>query len=388
MKKVMKTFLVLSLLGFFACNKKSGDLVLASSAGVQVNSSVIEKILQDLPEQSKSELENSKQAMEDFVMNTATQLASIDIIAKKAKEAGVEDGQDYKTRLSLGEQELLIRIFVAQKFTAKEEDLSDEQLRAEYDKIKATRSKEELKNFPEFEAVKARIKQQLVSQKAQEQFQAFVAPLTAKVEIDQANVAKVADDFYKGKDLDDKVVISKVGDASITVGDLLLSLGDISLEDVRKQVKSKQEAEQFFAKSAENLGVNVQIEQIAKDEGVEKSEQFAAELKEIEKILLVNIYLQDELFADLQVDDAQVKAEYEKIKASNKDLGPLSEVADRIKAQLLAVEQERLVMGYLETLKAEIELNRAAIDDFVYQNLSKDAKDAWDDEKGDEASEK
>ena len=287
----------------------------------------------------------------------------------------------------MGEQELLIRIFVAQKFTAKEEDLSDEQLRAEYDKIKATRSKEELKNFPEFEAVKARIKQQLVSQKAQEQFQAFVAPLTAKVEIDQANVAKVADDFYKGKDLDDKVVISKVGDASITVGDLL-SLGDISLEDVRKQVKSKQEAEQFFAKSAENLGVNVQIEQIAKDEGVEKSEQFAAELKEIEKILLVNIYLQDELFADLQVDDAQVKAEYEKIKASNKDLGPLSEVADRIKAQLLAVEQERLVMGYLETLKAEIELNRAAIDDFVYQNLSKDAKDAWDDEKGDEASEK
>ena len=241
MKKVMKTFLVLSLLGFFACNKKSGDLVLASSAGVQVNSSVIEKILQDLPEQSKSELENSKQAMEDFVMNTATQLASIDIIAKKAKEAGVEDGQDYKTRLSLGEQELLIRIFVAQKFTAKEEDLSDEQLRAEYDKIKATRSKEELKNFPEFEAVKARIKQQLVSQKAQEQFQAFVAPLTAKVEIDQANVAKVADDFYKGKDLDDKVVISKVGDASITVGDLLLSLGDISLEDVRKQVKSKQD---------------------------------------------------------------------------------------------------------------------------------------------------
>ena len=102
----------------------------------------------------------------------------------------------------------------------------------------------------------------------------------------------------------------------------------------------------------------------------------------------MNIYLQDELFADLQVDDAQVKAEYEKIKASNKDLGPLSEVADRIKAQLLAVEQERLVMGYLETLKAEIELNRAAIDDFVYQNLSKDAKDAWDDEKGDEASEK
>ncbi len=386
MKTVIKIFVLLSLLSLSACGSK--ETVLASSEGVEIKSSVVAKIFNEMPEQNRKELQGNKEALLNFTKNTAAQLASIEIIALRAKDAGVQESKDYLQKVKLGQQELLIRLFVNQEFTAKEEDLTDEQLRAEYDKIKSSLSEQELENLPEYEAVKAKIKQQLVSQKAQEQFQSFIAPLAEKVELKPENIQKVADDFYDEKPLDEKIVLSKVGESVATLQDLIISLGDLSLQDVRKQVKAKEEVEQFFRKSAENLGINIQIEQKAKDEGIEGSKQYLDELKEIKKILLVNIFLKKELFADINIQDDAVKAEYEKIKANNKDIAPLDEIFQRVKAQLIAKEQEVLVMDYLESLKKDISLYEASIDEFVYDLLDDDAQDKWDQEKQEETQEK
>ncbi len=379
MKMMIKIFLLLSLLSLFACDTK--ETVLASSEGVEIKSSVVAKLFNEMPEQNRKELQGNKDGLLSFTKNTSAQLASIEIIALRAKEAGVQESKDYEQKVNLGQQELLIRLFVAKKFTAKEEDLTDEQLRAEYDKIKSSLSEEDLKNLPEYEAVKAKIKQQLVSQKAQEQFQSFIAPLAEKVELEQENIQKISEDFYNEKPLDEKIVISKVGETVATLQDLQVSLGDISLQDIRKQVKDKKEVGQFFQKSAENLGINIQIEQIAKEEGIEKSKQYLDELKEIKKILLVNIFLKKELFAGIEIADADVKSEYEKIKANNKELAPLEEIYDRVKSQLMAKKQESLVMSYLETLKKDISLHEAPIDEFVYDLLDDDVQKMWDEEK-------
>ena len=109
-------------------------------------------------------------------------------------------------------------------------------------------------------------------------------------------------------------------------------------------------------------------------------------MKEIEKILLVNIFVKNELFAGEEIQRSAVEAEYKKIKENNQDIGSLDEVYDRIEAELLAARQESLVMNYLESLKKEIVLDNKTIDEFVYDNLSSEAQEAWDKEKQEAAA--
>ena len=380
MKKSLGLFLIFVLF-LVACGKKQEDALLASAKGVEIKATALEKIFSNLPEQDKSRLATNKFEMDNFVRNTAAQLASIDLIAINAEGTGLKDSKDFAERVRLGKQEILIRTFVSDKFMGKDEDVPEEVLKEEYEKIKASLTKEQLKDYPEFEAVKARIKQQIVNQKVQQEFQTFVSPLSAKVKVNDENLQKISDDFWDGKELDNEMVISEVEENVIKVSDLLVSLGELSLSDVRAQVKKKEEAEQFFRRSAENLGINLQLEQIAKDEGFAKTDKFKEDTKDIDKIILVNLYLSKEIFSTINVSDEDVKTEYKRLKKNNKEIEPLDKIFDQVKIRVIAMVREQLVLEYLNAMKKEITIYEGAINDFIYQHVNEQVKAEIDSEK-------
>ncbi len=380
MKKSLGLFLIFVLF-LVACGKKQEDALLASAKGVEIKATALEKIFSNLPEQDKSRLAANKFEMDNFVRNTAAQLASIDLIAINAEGTGLKDSKDFAERVRLGKQEILIRTFVSDKFMGKDEDVPEEVLKEEYEKIKASLTEEQLKDYPEFEAVKARIKQQIVNQKVQQEFQTFVSPLSAKVKVNDENLQKISDDFWNGKELDNEMVISEVEDNVIKVSDLLVSLGELSLSDVRAQVKKKEEAEQFFRRSAENLGINLQLEQIAKDEGFAKTDKFKEDTKDIDKIILVNLYLSKEIFSTINVSDEDVKTEYKRLKKNNKEIEPLDKIFDQVKIRVIAMVREQLVLEYLNAMKKEITIYEGAINDFIYQHVNEQVKAEIDSEK-------
>ncbi len=380
MRKSLGLFLIFVLF-LVACGKKSEDALLASAKGVEIKAVALERIFNNLQEQDKARLASNKYEMDNFVKNTAAQLASIDLIAINAEGTGIKDSKEFTDRVSLGKQEVLIRTYVNEKFLGKDENISNETLQEEYEKIKASLTEEQLKNYPEFEAVKARIKQQLANQKVQQEFQAFVSPLANKVKVNEENLQKICDDFWAGNDLDKEMVISEVDESAVKVSDLLLSLGELSLDDVRAQVKDKADAEQFFRRSAENLGINIQLGKIAKDEGFAKKDKYKEDIQDLDKIILVNLYLSKEIFSTINVSDEDVKAEYDNLKKSNKKIEPLDKIFDQVKIRVVAMVREKLVMEYLNSMKKDITIYEGAINDFVYQHVNDEVKAQIDSEK-------